>query len=248
MQAESDTSNRFWVSLSLTLLVHLIVLVILWAQPAGITRAETADFVDVEFTEMNFALAELPTLEEQLQGKLNERVANLVSDVNASVSSDRRSTFADETEQSMAKEVEAELRAMEQAEFARLSAQEKEFELEGVPDDGQNNDINTLSEWDKRYEGEVVVSYDVQGRNHQYLPVPGYLCLTAGKVVIQVTLSSDGSVQKAMVTQSIEGDAAECMEGVALKAARRSVFDMKSQDDQWDDYVPFCCSTLAVEN
>ena len=75
----------------------------------------------------------------------------------------------------MAEEVEAELRAMEQAEFERLAADQKDFGLEGVPDDGQNGRVNTLSGWDQRYEGRVIVSYDGEPQAciaHPRLPMP----------------------------------------------------------------------------
>jgi len=232
MQLGRTTSNRFWVALCLTLLVHAIVLSAFWMQPAGTSRIETSDFVDVEFAEMNFAQAELPSLEEQLQSRLDERIANLVSDANASTASDRKSTSAGAEEREMADEVEAELRAMEQAEFDRLAAQKKEFGLEGVPDDGEHTEVNTLSEWDKRYDGKVIVSYDAINRNHVHLPVPGYLCLRSGTVVVEVLIGLDGTVEKTQVVQSSEGEGAECMEEVAMKAARRTVFNPRNDVDQ----------------
>ena len=163
--------------------------------------------------------------------------------------SDRKSTSAGAEEREMADEVEAELRAMEQAEFDRLAAQKKEFGLEGVPDDGEHTEVNTLSEWDKRYDGKVIVSYDAINRNHVHLPVPGYLCLRSGTVVVEVLIGLDGTVEKPRVVQSSEGEGAECMEEVAMKAARRIGLQCAHDVDQdGDDYVPVCCPTVAVEN
>jgi TonB family protein len=143
----------------------------------------------------------------------------------------RQSTSAQD-EARMAEEVEAELRAMEQAEFDRLAREEKDFGLEGVPDDGQNGQVNTLTGWDERYEGRVIVSYDVANRKHVYLPIPGYQCLEAGKVVVEVEIARDGSVIKARVVQSVVGDAAVCLNDAALKYARRSVFETRTDADQ----------------
>ena len=99
----------------------------------------------------------------------------------------------------MAEEVEAELRAMEQAEFERLAADQKDFGLEGVPDDGQNGQVNTLSGWDQRYEGRHRVVRC--GEPQAHVAIPGYQCLEAGKVVVEVDIARD-DVTKARVVQS----------------------------------------------
>lgn len=224
-------SQRFWVAMVLTLSVHALVLFVLWMQPAGRYAAAANAFIPVEFVDIEAAESATPTLEQQLRAQMESRVSNLVADANASASSERQSTSA-QNEARMANEVEAELRAMEQAEFDRLAREEKDFGLEGVPDDGQNGQVNTLTGWDERYDGRVIVSYDVANRKHVYLPIPGYQCLEAGKVVVEVDIARDGSVTKARVVQSVVGDAEACLNGAALNYARRSVFETRIDADQ----------------
>lgn len=223
--------QRFWVAMVLTLSLHALVLFILWMQPAGHYAAAASAFIPVEFADLETAETTAPTLEQQLLAQMESRVSNLVADANATASAELQSTGARD-EARMAEEVEAELRAMEQAEFQRLAAEEKDFGLEGVPDDGEAGQINTLTGWDQRYDGRVIVSYDVVNRKHVYLPIPGYQCLEAGKVVVEVEIARDGEVTKARVVQSAVGNAEACLNAAALNYARRSVFETRTDVDQ----------------
>ena len=199
-------------------------------QPAGVSQASSDLFVAVEFSDVTLPSAAEPTLEERLRGVMEEKVANLAGDASAEVSNVRQSTSSMDAR--MAADVEAELRAFEQAEFDRLAEEKKDFGLAGVPDDGNNEEVSTLSEWDKRYEGQVIVSYDIPLRKHAYLPIPGYMCLQAGTIVVAVEVSRDGRVRQAEVSETVAGDAAACMEEVALKSALRSTFKVTSGVDQ----------------
>jgi hypothetical protein len=230
MWSGAESGNRFWVALTLTLAIHALVLVVLWMQPAGVSQASSDLFVAVEFSDVTLPSAAEPTLEERLRGVMEEKVANLAGDASAEVSNVRQSTSSMDAR--MAADVEAELRAFEQAEFDRLAEEKKDFGLAGVPDDGNNEEVSTLSEWDKRYEGQVIVSYDIPLRKHTYLPIPGYMCLQAGTIVVAVEVSRDGRVRQAEVSETVAGDAAACMEEVALKSALRSTFKVTSGVDQ----------------
>lgn len=223
--------QRFWWAMVLTLSLHALVLFVLWLQPAGRYAAAADAFIPVEFADFESVDAPMPTLEDQLRAEMEARVTNLVADANAAGSEELQSTTAADANQ-MAAEVEAELRAMEQAEFERLAAEEKDFGLEGVPDDGQNNRINTLSGWDQRYEGRVIVSYDVEDRKHVSLPIPGYQCLESGRVVVAVEIAPNGEVTKARVASGASGDGGACLNEAALKYASRSVFQVRTAGAQ----------------
>ena len=228
-------SKRFWVAMALTLSVHAIALWVLWMQPAARYAAAAEAFIPVEFAEAEAFEAVVPTLEDQLRAQMEARVSNLVADANAAGSSELQSTGAADAKR-MAAEVEAELRALEQAEFERLSQEERDFGLEGVPDDGQHTEVNTMSGWDRRYEGRVTVSYDVENRKHVYLPIPGYQCLEAGRVVVEVEIARNGDVVKARILESAHGkaagDAEPCLHAAALNYAQRSVFEPRTDLDQ----------------
>ena len=224
-------AQRFWWAMVLTLSLHALVLFALWLQPAGRYAAAANVFIPVEFADFEAVDVPLPSLEDQLRAEMEARVANLVSDANASTSGDLQSTSAADAER-MAAEVEAELRAMEKAEFERLAAEEKDFGLEGIPDDGQHDQVNTRSGWDQRFEGRVTVSYDVENRKHVSLPIPGYQCLEAGRVVVAIEIAPNGQVEKAKIAAGAAGNRGACLNEAALQYARRSVFQVRTDGIQ----------------
>tara|TARA_B110000503_G_scaffold44917_1_gene73367 strand:- start:1719 stop:2486 length:768 start_codon:yes stop_codon:yes gene_type:complete len=229
---KSQQSNRYWMAIALTLGVHAGILLVLWMQPLRGTGAQTTQYVEI-------AVAEWPdveplqehSLESMLSQRMEAQVANLLSDATKSVSAARRSSSAALDEKQMAAEVEADLRAMEQAEFERLGAEKKDFGLEGVPDDGQREQIQTYEEWDSRYDGQVTVAFDVPGRDGLHLDVPGYRCRGGGEVVVKIEVMGDGSVREARViaTKLSPSDGASepirmCLTEQALRSAQRSSF------------------------
>ena len=58
------------------------------------------------------------------------------------------------------------------------------------------------------------------------------LDLMLEKVVVEVEIARDGSVTKAQVVQSAVGEAEACLNTAALKYARRSVFETRTEVDQ----------------
>ena len=228
--------KQFWVAMTITLALHAIVLLALAVQPLRSEPLPVNQFVEIDFAdEASMEVFEEQSLEELIQSRLDEQVANLAANEEAERSEDRLSSSTDGKAQDFSASVEAELRAMEKAEFERLAAEQKEFDLAGVPDDGANGDVSTLMEWDKRYEGQVTVSYQLQGRTHRKLPVPGYKCQVAGTVSIAITVSKNGRVSNARIDEVTilgnggqpfsESEADDCIAQAALESARASIFD-----------------------
>lgn len=228
--------RQFWVAMTITLALHAAILFVLSVQPVRSESVPLNHFVAVDF--MDEALMEEfeeQSFEELIQSRLDEQVANLAANEGAERSGDRRSSVSESEMQGLSASVEAELQAMEKAEFERLAAEQKEFDLAGIPDDGANDEIRTFTEWDKRYDGQVTVSYDLDGRMHRTLPIPGYKCQVAGTVSITVTVSKDGRVSSAKIIAVTvldafgqprpESEADECIARSALESARASVFD-----------------------
>tara|TARA_B100000768_G_scaffold181489_1_gene204702 strand:- start:1168 stop:1935 length:768 start_codon:yes stop_codon:yes gene_type:complete len=224
--------NRFWLAITLTLGLHAATLLVLWIQPLHGTSAPQTNFVEVavgQWSEVDTPVER--TLEEFLSQRMESEVANLRSDASKSVSTERRSSGANQDEQQMAADVEAELRALEDAEFARLGAEQKDFGLKAVPDDGQRENIQTYEEWDSRYDGQVTVAFDVPGREELQLDMPGYRCRGGGVVVVMVEVTSAGGVRNVSLQGAKVSDAPDHSESVlaclideALRSARRSTF------------------------
>lgn len=227
--------QQFWTAMTITLALHATVLIILAFQPVQNGRSASAEFVAVDFVSASvLEPAKEQSMEQMIQARLNERVANLAANEHSERVQDRLSTASATDIQSLTESVEAELRAMEQAEFERLAADKKDFGLEGVPDDGISDAVQTLTEWDKRYDGQVTVSYDVGGRKHRNLPVPGYKCRVAGLVAIAIKVAPDGRVIQSKIKSvelgsvanqsGVEPDASGCIASAALKSAAASIF------------------------
>ena len=224
--------NRFWLAITLTLGLHAATLLVLWIQPLHGTSAPQTNFVEVavgQWSEVDTPVER--TLEEFLSQRMESEVANLRSDASKSVSTERRSSGATQDEQQMAADVEAELRALEDAEFARLGAEQKDFGLKAVPDDGQRENIQTYEEWDSRYDGQVTVAFDVPGREELQLDMPGYRCRGGGVVVVMVEVTSAGGVRNVSLQGAKVSKASDNLESVraclieeALRSAKRSSF------------------------
>jgi hypothetical protein len=228
--------QRFWMALSITLGLHAFVLVLMSFQSVRQEAADSAEYVAVDFLdEAKVDLIKEQTLESILQERLNERVANLAANEQSELSQSRVSSSGATNDEDISKAVEAELRALEQEEFERLAAEKKDFGLEGVPDDGAEGTVQTLTEWDKRYDGQVTVSYDLSGRMHRNLPVPGYKCQVAGSVSISIKVAANGRVINAKVASvqlaastGMSGASAglnDCIARAALMSAEASQFE-----------------------
>jgi hypothetical protein len=75
------------------------------------------------------------------------------------------------------------------------------------------------------YQGPTRISYDLQGRNHIYLPLPIYKCQGSGKIVLTIDVNQKGFVENAKIS---EGDCTsndECLYEAATKAALLSRFE-----------------------
>jgi hypothetical protein len=233
--------NRFLVAITATLALHAFVLILMSFQPVRSGDGSRAEFIAVEFAD-DGQLDEIKeqTMESLIQDRLNERVANLAANEHSQRTEDRRSSSSQEDIQELEASVDAELRALEKAEFERLAAEKKEFDLEGVPDDGAQGQIQTLSEWDKRYDGQVTVSYDLDGRMHRKLPVPGYRCKVAGSVSIIIKVTSQGRVIHAKIAsvqlasplgdEGMISDMDDCIASAALESAQASSFEAVEGD------------------
>lgn len=228
--------QRFWVALAITLGLHAFILILMSFQSVRQEATDLAEYVAVDFVdEANVDRIKEQTMESILQERLNERVANLAANEQSELSQSRVSSSSAANDEDISKSVEAELRALEQEEFEKLAAEKKNFGLEGVPDDGAKGTVQTLTEWDKRYDGQVTVSYDLSGRMHRNLPVPGYKCQMAGSVSISIKVAANGRVISAKVASVQLADAKrelgtssglhDCIARAALMSAEASQFE-----------------------
>ena len=208
-----------------TLAVHAVALFIFTQVPVSDITSPSEQFTSIEF----FDPSELPVIdkspEELFQDQLDERISNLRADASAETSSESRSTGLSAAElASIAAKVTSELSDLESSEFERLSAEEIDFEMEGVPESGEDSqkDIDTMDDWDKQYEGRVTVRFDLVDRSPRHLDVPGYKCLGRADIVVKISVSSSGEVLSAeLVSGATDGS---CFALAAILSALASEF------------------------
>jgi hypothetical protein len=106
--------------------------------------------------------------------------------------------------------------ATEDDQFA-LEEQAKKEKKEEKSTDSQKMAAN--------FQGPTRIYYDLQGRNHTYLPIPIYKCQGSGKVVLVIEVNQRGNVENATVAEGQSTVRDECLLETAIGAALRSRFE-----------------------
>jgi len=75
------------------------------------------------------------------------------------------------------------------------------------------------------FQGPTRIYYDLQGRNHTYLPIPIYKCQGSGKVVLLIEVNQRGYVENATIVEGESTTNDECLAETAVGAALRSRFE-----------------------
>jgi flagellar biosynthesis regulator FlaF len=75
------------------------------------------------------------------------------------------------------------------------------------------------------YRGPTRIYYDLQGRNHTYLPIPIYKCQGSGKVVLIIEVNQKGNVENASIMEGESTANDECLIETAVSTALVSRFE-----------------------
>ncbi len=97
-----------------------------------------------------------------------------------------------------------------QADSARIKEEEKENESRKMA---------------ANYKGPTRIYYDLEGRNHTYLPIPIYKCEKSGKIVLLIEVNRQGNVEKASIIDGESTTNDDCLVETAVKTALVSRFD-----------------------
>jgi len=90
-----------------------------------------------------------------------------------------------------------------------------------------NTTTNTTEQQATTNNGQALVYVDLENkkRGNSYIHVPVFTCKFGGKVVINITISSDGTVKTATIASvTSNGQDASCIENAAKTAAMKSKF------------------------
>jgi len=75
------------------------------------------------------------------------------------------------------------------------------------------------------YQGPTRIYYDLEGRNHTYLPIPIYKCPGSGKVVLLIRVNQRGIVEAATIIGAESTTSDPCLSETAVASALVSRFN-----------------------
>ncbi len=104
--------------------------------------------------------------------------------------------------------------------------EDDQFELENQKEkEKQADNENDSRKMAANYRGPTRIYYDLQGRNHTYLPIPIYKCQGSGKIVLLIEVNQNGIVENANIIEGESTAKDECLLETATGSALRSRFE-----------------------
>jgi hypothetical protein len=106
------------------------------------------------------------------------------------------------------------------------TTEEDQFKLENQKEkEKQEDKANEAERMAANYKGPTRIYYDLQGRNHTYLPIPIYKCEGSGKIVLIIEVDQKGYVENASVIEGESTTKDECLIETAVGTALVSRFE-----------------------
>jgi hypothetical protein len=104
--------------------------------------------------------------------------------------------------------------------------EDEQFALKNKEDKEKQEEKATDSQkMAANYRGPTRIYYDLQGRNHTYLPIPIYKCQGSGKVVLLIEVNQRGDVENASIVEGESTVQDECLVETATGTALVSRFE-----------------------
>jgi hypothetical protein len=224
-----------------TIIVHLIAAIIIMSFQIRSLKIQSRDMFEIEFlaeekTKEDEQLKEIPltTIEKVLQGdeEMLNIARNLASKADPKVN---RDDYIDMVKEELIKSGKLDRNNYidEQKKQAEKPDENLAFKDESKVKDDQDKPTES-QEAAANYKGPTRIYYDLEGRNHTYLPIPIYKCEGSGKVALRIEVSQKGLVEKALVIAGESTTSDQCLIEAAVKAALITRFnsDMKAPKAQ----------------
>jgi hypothetical protein len=201
-----------------TIIFHMVLVLLFLTVKIGDVRRKQMDIIPIEFDEKLVDIQEflekienLPVEIEPLEEEIRRNIAvNVASQINDKISTEKY------IEQIMKEEGIENL---------------QQYLDRTLPDKGnisytdeENISDNNEQAQDKEYTGPTNVTFYLENRFKQYLPIPVYTCKGGGLVVVNIEVNQKGNV----ISTSISGDSEtndECLMETAIKYASRTKFN-----------------------
>ena len=204
--------------LYLTISFHLIVLIIFLAYSIHSTIKQETSFV-LDFTKQEELEKEQEILQfkESVSEELDALIAQAQSQTPRNVAVDAGAKLKDDRSPNPSEVYDDARKLQEKLDASRRAAEE-------ASDDDDNIALSAEEKKsDETYKGPSVISWRLEGRKSQSLPVPAYKCQGGGDVSVAIVVNQRGYVVAAKVIEGVSSSD-ECLRKYALDAAGRSRF------------------------
>lgn len=217
-----------------TLIIHLLAAVIFMSFKIRNLQQEQADIFTVEFQEVEQSpsgekedqVVQLPatSVEKILQGD-NEMVNIARNLANRSDQNISKQDYIDMVKEELIKngQLSRDNYIDEQKRQAQENGDEKLAMETGKTE--IDREVKESQEMAANYKGPTRIYYDLEGRNHIYLPIPIYMCEGSGKVALTISVNQKGEVEEARIIPAESTTNDPCLVETAVSTAMISKFN-----------------------
>ena len=206
----------------MTIAFHLVILIVFLCYSIDSVIQKETSFV-LDFTKQEELEREVKEMEfkESVSKELDALLAASNAPRNAAVNLSKQ-TLKDDRNRNPENIYEDAEELQKKLDASRRAAQEEVTEEDAVV----AKEVETQKE--EAYQGPSVISYRLDGREANHLPVPAYKCHAGGDIAIAIVVNRKGRVTAAKVIGSRSTSSDLCIIDYAIKAARRSRFSASS--------------------
>ena len=213
--------------LYLTVIFHLILLIIILAYSIHRTVSQETSFV-LDFTQQEELerQREIQAFKESVSAELDELIAQSRQSTprNVAVDASRSGERLRDDRSANPSEVYDEARRLQEKLDASRREAQQALDSEEDVDLGSKKEESASKE---TYVGPSVLSYRLDGRKGQSLPIPAYKCVGGGDVTVAIIVNRKGYVTAVKVVEETSSSDV-CLQDYAMKAAKRSRFTASS--------------------
>ncbi len=228
---EKKNRQRSWsqwifkhrVGLMVTVVIYLSM-AILFVSYKIVVRPVADNSIDIEFEQEEQVITEEQKLERELYAQ-DEPVKNRISSDDSRFDEtlrDSKNTDAAEIYRE-AERIQEELRAGQASyEQALLDIEQRKDNKDEQPRSNIDAKEGARNQ-DAFVEGNVVASFDLEGRTAYYFDIPAYKCEDGGTVVVNISVNANGKVVAASVDRA-QSSTNRCLNNEAVASAKACRF------------------------
>lgn len=231
---KQKTSLSNWIythkiELISTMSVYIIILLSLMFSTVEVNNFNSPDGILIDFPHEDIKIKE-PEI-EKIQ-HVDEKVKNYLIDeseeLNSSLQDDRNTQSQAAKIYEDANKIQQDLienRANYKNGLEQVADIRNKHEQEASKNIKNDNSEATTKDKNVSTEGNVTVSYQLNGRYVTRPEIPAYRCKGGGKVVVKISVDREGIVVSSSI-QSMTHVTDECLPRMALQAAKETIFNI----------------------